>query len=330
MAAESTIQDFCRFLEQEKGLIYEGKEDLEDLASQLKLTNAFIKSREGNPDQNDVEKETIRRLNNVASEAEGLIKYVMIYDEKEKNGNNFTQGWPSISIAGVVAGRAQNLKKTIKNIFDDFRQQGDSMDVGDGKERKFDAGHLKWGIPQALPVADFNDARNGLRVNDSCTFGAEVYVIKNTPTHVLLNLMEKRTSRFHIWPVGSFSLFRKETYSSTFFIEERPWKLCLYPKGHLTGKDKYLSLYLYLEDAADLISGTKLYVDFDLSIRDQNNGGEHKRSVGFWFNSDKDHQGFDDFLPLPELNNPLKGYKADDNVFIEATIKEMFLVTQVR
>ncbi|GAB4838753.1 hypothetical protein Ancab_028296 [Ancistrocladus abbreviatus] len=425
MATESRIQDIRRFLEQEKLWIFEGTEDLEDLASQLNLINAFIKNCEEKRDQDDIVRETIRRLTKVAQEAEVVFNYVMLAVEKEKRRNNSEEvlpGWNCISIVGDVAGMARKLTKSIKNIFDDFQQYGISMNVvghcvrpntratfdllnlvarmrsteriesseftsgdyswvmviylngntrdngtghvsfylrlvekpiggnsvnasfkffvldkhretyvtiHDGKERKFDAGHIEWGISQALPITDFSDARNGLLVNDSCTFGAEVYVIKNTPTLVCLSKMEERTLRSHTWEVNYFSMLRNETYSPIFPIEGRPWKLCLYPKGHLRGKDKYLSLYLYLEDAADLTSGRKLCVDFVLSIKDQLSGSNDEKSVGFWFDSEKDHHGFDDFLPLTELNNPRKAYKANDTVIIEATINEMFLVTQV-
>ncbi|GAB4838899.1 hypothetical protein Ancab_039868 [Ancistrocladus abbreviatus] len=201
--------------------------------------------------------------------------------------------------------------------------------IHDGKERKFDSGHLEWGISQALPVAAFHDAKNGLLVNDSCTFGAEVYVVKNTATFARLSLVEKQTLRTTTWPVYDFSLLRNETYSPIFPIEDRPWRLCLYPKGNLKGQERYLSLYLYLDDATDLTGGRKLYVECVLSVRDQRSGSEHAKSVGFWFDMYKDHHGFDDFLPLAELNNPLKGYRENDTVIIEATINEMFLLTEI-
>ncbi|GAB4838780.1 hypothetical protein Ancab_028322 [Ancistrocladus abbreviatus] len=132
MATESTIQHICRFLERENLWISEGKEDLEDLAYQLNLTNAFIKNYEGKRDQNYVERETIRRLSNMAQEAEVFIKYVMLAVEKEKRSNNSEEVWPSwicTSFAGDVAAMAQKLTKNIKNILDDFQQYGNSMNV---------------------------------------------------------------------------------------------------------------------------------------------------------------------------------------------------------
>ncbi|GAB4838764.1 hypothetical protein Ancab_028306 [Ancistrocladus abbreviatus] len=134
MATESTIQDIRRFLDQENLWISEGKEDLDDLASQLNFINALIKKFEGKRDQDDIVREMIRRLTNVAQQAEVLFNYVMrTVDDSQKWRNNsevILRGWNCISIAGDVAGKAQQLKKTIKNILDDSQQYGISMNVG--------------------------------------------------------------------------------------------------------------------------------------------------------------------------------------------------------
>ncbi|GAB4838744.1 hypothetical protein Ancab_028287 [Ancistrocladus abbreviatus] len=133
MATESTIQDIRRFLEQENLWISEGKEDLDDLASQLNFINALIKKYEGKRDKDAIVREMIRRLTSVAQQAEVLFNYVMrTVDDSQKWRNNsevVLPGWNCISIAGDVAGKAQQLKKTIKNILDDSQQYGISMNV---------------------------------------------------------------------------------------------------------------------------------------------------------------------------------------------------------
>ncbi|GAB4838755.1 hypothetical protein Ancab_028298 [Ancistrocladus abbreviatus] len=449
MAAESTIQDLGRFLERENLWIPEEARDrLKRFASRLNFVDAFIKNSEGKRDQNEVVRETIRQLTNVAQKAEVVINDFNLAAEKRKGSSTFI---PSMNnLLASICGAMDKIDSTVDEFLDDFLPHGISINVGgstigeksstytfeianpvvrsirdkepsdlkfeiksfkalinsdasmrstdriesseftsggyswvmvlylkgnrrddgtghvslylrlvekptcgksvnasfkffildkkretyvtihDGKERKFDAGHLEWGISQALPIVAFLTPSNGLVYNDSCTFGAEVYVIKNTPTLVCLSKMEKQTLRSHPWVVDCFSLLRNETYSSDFPIEGRSWKLCLYPKGNLRGKDKYFSLYLYLVDATDLTGGRKLYVDFVLSIKDQLTGSNYEKSVAFWFDSKKDHEGFDEFLPLTELNNPHKGYKTDGTVIIAATINEMFSLTQVR
>ncbi|GMH16675.1 hypothetical protein Nepgr_018516 [Nepenthes gracilis] len=212
-------------------------------------------------------------------------------------------------------------------IFDKVREK--YITIQDARERRFDAAHLEWGISQALPIAAFKDEKNGLLINDSCTFGAEVYVISNTATVTRLSLIEKETIRSNTWPLYDFSKLRTDTYSPAFGIEERSWKLRLYPRGNLTGQGKYLSLYLYLDDRTDLTGGRKLYVDCELSIKDQLTGDDYTKTVGFWFDSSNDQGGYDDFISLADLNNQEKGYKENDTLMIKVTFNEIFLLTEI-
>ncbi|GAB4852949.1 hypothetical protein Ancab_040572 [Ancistrocladus abbreviatus] len=212
-------------------------------------------------------------------------------------------------------------------IFDKKRET--YITISTTKDRRFDAAHLEWGIAQALTIEAFIDKDNGLLINNCCTIGAEVYVIKNTTTVARLPLIKKETLRTYFWAVYNCSTLNNDVYSPRFRVEGRSWKLCLYPKGNLTGKDRYLSLYLYLEDIVDLIGGRKLYVECTLSIRDHISGNDHKKTVGFWFDSSNDHHGFNQFLPLTELNNPNNGYRRDDTLFIEANLNEMFMLEEI-
>ncbi|KAL9264752.1 Ubiquitin C-terminal hydrolase 12-like protein [Drosera capensis] len=247
------------------------------------------------------------------------------------NGNTRDSGSGNISLYLKLANKptgGSSVYATFKFfIFDHERET--YITIQDARERRFDAGHLEWGIAKALPVAAFNDDKNALLVNDSCTFGAEVYVISSTATVARLSLAEQLTNRSFTWGVYDYSKLRTDTYSEIFSVEERSWKLRLYPRGNLTGQGRFLSLYLYLDDRTDLTGGRKLYVECELSIRDQLTGGAFKQTVGFWFDSVNDHRGFDTFLSLADLNNPLKGYKQNDTLIVEAVINEIFVLKEI-
>ena len=45
-----------------------------------------------------------------------------------------------------------------------------------GKERRFNGVKLEWGFDKFIPLEAFNDASNGYFVDDTCVFGAEVFV----------------------------------------------------------------------------------------------------------------------------------------------------------
>ncbi|GAB4858120.1 hypothetical protein Ancab_039350 [Ancistrocladus abbreviatus] len=66
--------------------------------------------------------------------------------------------------------------------------------IQDARTRSFNAGHCEWGISKAISAKDFFDKSNGLLVNNSCTFGVEVYVMDRTLIrNSRLSMMEKQT-----------------------------------------------------------------------------------------------------------------------------------------
>ena len=50
----------------------------------------------------------------------------------------------------------------------------------DAKVKRFHFMKTQWGIPKFIDHETFNNPSNGYLVNDSCTFGVEVFIIKNT------------------------------------------------------------------------------------------------------------------------------------------------------
>ncbi|GAB4852958.1 hypothetical protein Ancab_040576 [Ancistrocladus abbreviatus] len=182
----------------------------------------------------------------------------------------------------------------------------------------------------SYPYSSFHRKKEWAVMNNSCTIGAEVYVTRNTATVACLSLMKEETRRTYEWRVSNYSTLSACVYSDSFPVERLSWKLCLYPKGNRTGKGRYLSLYLELEDHVDLTGGGKLYVECALSIRDQLSGNNHEKTFGFWFDSNSRSHGFDQFLRLAELNNPNNGYGHDNSLFIEANLNEMFTLQETK
>ncbi|GAB4852769.1 hypothetical protein Ancab_040557 [Ancistrocladus abbreviatus] len=142
--------------------------------------------------------------------------------------------------------------------------------IQDVRERRFDAGHLEWGVVQALSIADFNDPKKGWLVNDSCTLGAAVYVIGGTAATSRLSLTTTCSSYHFRWEVHDFSSRTTDVDSSAFGIEGQPWKLHL----HIGTNDEARevtspSLYLCLDNGTDLIGGRKVLVHCEIVIKDE-------------------------------------------------------------
>ncbi|GAB4853969.1 hypothetical protein Ancab_040186 [Ancistrocladus abbreviatus] len=198
------------------------------------------------------------------------------------------------------------------------------------QDARFDASNFEWGIAQALPIKDFQDETKGLLLHNSCTIGVEVSVITNTTTVACLSLLANTTHRTKTWLIDNFSKLKTEEYLPSFHVEGFSWKLYLYPRGHRTGKDRYLSLCLFLEDHVDLIGARKLYVECMLSIKDKHSGNNHKKTIGCWFDSTNYRLGIEQFIPLADLNNPNNGYIDDDKLFIEANLNTIFTLQEIK
>ncbi|GAB4838848.1 hypothetical protein Ancab_039861 [Ancistrocladus abbreviatus] len=147
--------------------------------------------------------------------------------------------------------------------------------IQDLQEKHFDATNAIRGMPRALPQSAFHSEYNGFLVQDRCTFGAEVFIINtNTPTGAKVSSLNSNSIRTYTWRLEKFSEISTydNTYSPEFTINSRTWKLRVYPKGYGTQKDKSLSLYLELAQRNDLTAGNKLYVEYELRMKNQLNG----------------------------------------------------------
>ena len=53
-------------------------------------------------------------------------------------------------------------------------------DTYNGGMKRFHKMKTKWGFAQLVPRGTFKEPSNGYLVDDTCVFGAEVFVIENT------------------------------------------------------------------------------------------------------------------------------------------------------
>ncbi|GAB4838895.1 hypothetical protein Ancab_039867 [Ancistrocladus abbreviatus] len=107
-----------------------------------------------------------------------------------------------------------------------------------------------------------------LVIQDRCTFGAEVFIINATiPTSAEVCNMESGRDRSYTWRIERFSELPNSAYSPEFTVEGRTWKLNAWPGGCGTQKGKSFSLYLCLCQYADLAAGNKLYVEYELHLK---------------------------------------------------------------
>lgn len=75
------------------------------------------------------------------------------------------------------------------------------------KGRRFHKMKLETGFDRFLPLKTFNDPGNGYLVNDTCIFGAQIYIYKETISSKgeSLLMMKDPISHKHRWKIENYS-----------------------------------------------------------------------------------------------------------------------------
>lgn len=192
-----------------------------------------------------------------------------------------------------------------------------------GKGKRFHRMKLEWGFDQFIPLKTFNNPSNGYLVNDTCVFGAEVFVCKeqNTGKGECLSMVKDAITYKNTWKIDNFSRLDKECYDSkAFSAGDLQWKIQLYPKGKGSGMGTHLSLYLTLAEPSTLPLGSKIFADVALRILDQMKAKHHSGKANYWFSSTRQECGGDRFITLGHFNQPNTGFLVKDSCWVEADI----------
>lgn len=175
------------------------------------------------------------------------------------------------------------------------------------------------GFDRFITLEDFSNASNGYVIDDTCEFGAEVFVFerrKGSGEHVYMNL--NTVTYKHVWKVTKFSKKNASFYLSKPFTDHKycTWRLELHPKGCRFAKvSKYLSLFLQLEKPC-LPTGSKVLVEVGLRILNQNHGEHHSRKAEEWLRGPYWNCGWPQFITEEANARFLK----NDNCIIEVEI----------
>nr|DAD27460.1 TPA_asm: hypothetical protein HUJ06_028928 [Nelumbo nucifera] len=171
----------------------------------------------------------------------------------------------------------------------------------------------KRGFTHLISLETFNDPSNGYLVEDTCYFGAEVFVSKNHGEGECLSMTKGPVSCSHTWKIEKFSLLCEKQYSKEFSVADFPWKILLYPRGDSKEKDRSLSF----------ISGPCLRVKDQ--IRDIHWDHQAKR----WFDKTGYSWGWAEFMPLSSLKDKSKGFLVNDLCIVEAHIQFIGVVNNL-
>ncbi|KAF4355813.1 hypothetical protein G4B88_024983 [Cannabis sativa] len=226
-------------------------------------------------------------------------------------------------------------------LYDQIRDQYVTSQ-GNAKLMRFHSMRTEWGIPKYIELETFNDGSNGYLVNESCTFGAEVFVVKNTFKGECLSMIVDPIETIHTWKFDAISTKNQEWYESDPFVGGAyKWyiflcvyilnlimnrRILVYPKGSGEGEGTHISLFLQLE-MSSLPPDTKLFVRFVLRLKNQtNNRNNFEEEARKCFSSSSNEWGLRQFMSLAKFEHLENGFILNDTCIIEAECKVLGLI----
>ncbi|KAJ8747032.1 hypothetical protein K2173_013451 [Erythroxylum novogranatense] len=193
--------------------------------------------------------------------------------------------------------------------------------VQDMTVKRFHEMKTVWGFDQFLPIGAFNDAGNGYLVDDSCVFGAEVFVIKPSGIIESIHTVKEPSNGSLTWKIPNFSKLDSTTLDSEEFTSEnKKWRIRLCPNGYGPGKGNSLSVYLQLTEAEELGPTEKVWVNFELRVLNKNKDLHVIKTLSNWCTFTEVRAfGRHRLMPLEDLREA-KGFVVNDTLTIEAEL----------
>ncbi|XP_017973953.1 PREDICTED: MATH domain and coiled-coil domain-containing protein At3g58210-like [Theobroma cacao] len=94
-------------------------------------------------------------------------------------------------------------------VFDQIRDKYLTVEDA-GAVKRFHQMKTEWGFDQLVPLESFNDPSNGYLVDDSCVFGAEVFVIEQTRKLECVSIINQPHGNPITFKIKNFSKLDKE------------------------------------------------------------------------------------------------------------------------
>ncbi|XP_031272651.1 MATH domain and coiled-coil domain-containing protein At3g58410-like [Pistacia vera] len=181
----------------------------------------------------------------------------------------------------------------------------------------------KWGITKFIDLKAFHNPLKGYLIDDTCVFGAEVFVVKSTFKGECLSMIKEPATCYHLWEITEFSTLLDEKYLSEPFGDYN-WRISLYPNGHAEGKGNSISIFLSLYKES-IPPSTKLFVKSILRVKDQTKEN-HVNIIFQTVFSPLLDWGARKFMSLHKLKDPKQGFLVDNTCIIEAEVTVLGLI----
>ncbi|KAL8146239.1 hypothetical protein AgCh_004115 [Apium graveolens] len=221
-------------------------------------------------------------------------------------------------------------------IYDQIRDNYLTVEDADNRYKHFNKEETCQGFSNVISLSRLKCASNGYLVNDSCVFGVEVQVIKNTRTAECLSFIQIPPEDLfvHSWKINNFSKRNAQLCDpQAFTFAGRKWRiqiktdyvnnsLCMKLKLDDTNYGTLAGLIGWLRREND----HRLYAIYTLGVKNQlHKDQDVKYSIGKWFNPEPTVVTWEHIIDMKELYNQSKGFLVDDVLIVEAHIEWMFV-----
>ncbi|XP_039014371.1 MATH domain and coiled-coil domain-containing protein At2g05420-like [Hibiscus syriacus] len=246
------------------------------------------------------------------------------------NGNKKSNGEGFISLYLQIDG-IENFPSTWEVnvnfrffIHDQIRDKYLTIEESDGVIKRYYKMKTEWGIAQLVGLDHFKEASNGYLVEDCCTFGVEIFVIKQTGRLERVSMLKHPPNNTITFQLHNYSRSFSEYYTSNVqTIGDSKWELIVYPRGRGIWKNASLSVYLRSIEGYNnkLPSQGKVYAKYNFRVKDRYNYANTREYTGsHWFTNLACQSGFKYFMGLFTLQDRSKGYLVNDCLTVEAEI----------
>ncbi|KAL3641565.1 hypothetical protein CASFOL_012380 [Castilleja foliolosa] len=201
-----------------------------------------------------------------------------------------------------------------------------------GRAQRFHALKQEWGFKKFISKKDLTDPLNGYIVDDTCVFGAEVFVHKSKAVTECLSVksVDKELPYKHEFKISNLSTLKEKWTSEEFAAGGHKWMIEAYPNGYEEETGRSLSIYLRHVVSNNRPKSEIVRPCFTARVKDQSNDLKHHQYTFSerWFSASKSAAwGWAPFIKLSSLNDPKKGFIVKDCCVIEIELSVLAAIS---
>ncbi|KAF3591278.1 hypothetical protein DY000_02025977 [Brassica cretica] len=196
------------------------------------------------------------------------------------------------------------------------------LTVTDGAVKRFNAAKKEWGFGQLISLATFENTNQGYIVQDTCSFGAEILIVKPGNQQEKVTFISNPPNNVFTWKILRFSnLEDKFYYSADFLVGDRYWRLGFNPKGSGGGRPHALPIFLYAQGFRSNAVATNTWGAVNLRLKNQRSSNHRQLYSAAWYPIRSGYGvGVNNIILMADLKDTSKGYLVNDAIIFEAEV----------